>query len=293
MGKLLKNILDFFKKLFKVEEEPVVEPTTDSGDTYSAITITIPDAVSGDTEPIEPTEPIVVGPTDPTLPNEPGFVSTMKILIDNGHGNNTAGKRSPWSANKVKPEIEFYEYKWNREIAKPIVEELVKRGYDAELLVTEETDISLTERVNRVNKICSDHGKNNVILVSVHSNAAGDGSAWMNGQGWEAYTTVGKTKSDKLAECLYEEAEKIFTGKKIRKDTSDEDSDKEANFKIIYKSACPAVLTENFFYDNVDDVKYILSSEGRNAVIKTHVNGIIKYINYVEEQKLKYGYYKA
>lgn len=290
MSKLLKSILNFFKKLFKVEEEPVIEPTIDSGATYSAITITIPDTVSADTEP---NEPIVIGPTDPTLPNEPGFVSTMKILIDNGHGKNTAGKRSPWSANKVQPEIEFYEYKWNREIAKPVVEELLKRGYDAELLVTEETDISLTERVKRVNKICEDVGKNNVILVSVHSNAAGNGSAWLSGQGWEAYSTVGNTKSDKLAECLYDEAEKNFEGRKIRKDTSDGDSDKEANFTIIYKSACPAVLTENFFYDNVDDVKYILSNEGRKAIIKTHVNGIINYINYVEEQKLKYGYYKA
>ena len=40
----------------------------------------------------------------------------------------------------------------------------------------------------------------------------------------------------------------------------------------------PAVLTENFFYDNEDDVKYILSEEGRKAVIKTHIDGITNYI---------------
>ena len=285
MGKLVKIILDFLKKFFASEEEPVIEPTIDSGVTYSAVTITIP-------EDPQPNEPVVIETPD-SGETDTEFVSKIKILIDNGHGNNTAGKRSPWSANKVPPEIEFYEYRWNREIAKPVVEELLKRGYDAELLVKEEKDISLTERANRVNKICNNLGTSNVILISIHSNAAGNGTKWLNGQGWEAYSTVGVTKSDKLAECLYAEAEKNFKGRKIRRDYSDGDSDKEANFAIIYKSACPAVLTENFFYDNVDDVQYILSNEGREAVIKTHVNGIINYINYVEEQKLKYGYYKA
>ena len=30
--------------------------------------------------------------------------------------------------------------------------------------------------------------------------------------------------------------------------------------------------------DNEDDVKYILSEEGRKAVIKTHIDGITNYI---------------
>lgn len=31
--------------------------------------------------------------------------------------------------------------------------------------------------------------------------------------------------------------------------------------------------------DNKDDVKYLLSEEGKNAIVKVHVNGIIEYIN--------------
>jgi N-acetylmuramoyl-L-alanine amidase len=214
-------------------------------------------------------------------------------LIDNGHGNNTAGKRSPWSANKVAPEIEFYEYKWNREIAKPVVDELCCRGYLAQLLVPEEADVPLSTRVERVNNICKEVGKDNVVLVSVHSDAAGNGSKWMDGKGWSAFTTKGKTKSDTFAEFLYDEAEKNFKGRKIRRDTSDGDRDWEANFTIIYKTLCPAVLTENFFYDNIDDVQYILSSEGRAAVIKTHVDGIINYVNYLEDERHKQGYYQT
>ena len=53
-------------------------------------------------------------------------------------------------------QIEFYEYKWNREIASEIVSQLQKKGYDARLIVTEINDISLPERANRVNKICKE-----------------------------------------------------------------------------------------------------------------------------------------
>lgn len=204
--------------------------------------------------------------------------SDIKILIDNGHGYNTPGKRSPFSSHGTKPEIEFYEYKWNREIAKPIVEELKNRGYDAELVVPEESDISLSERVNRCNRICSQIGSSKVIFISIHSNAAGNGKEWYSAHGWSAYTSKGNTKSDTIAEYLYKEAEKNFKGRKIRKDTSDGDSDWEENFTVLAKTKCPSVLTENFFYDNVDDVKYILSEEGREMVIKTHVDGIINYI---------------
>lgn len=203
----------------------------------------------------------------------------IKIMIDNGHGKDTPGKRSPYSLYGVKPELEFYEYKWNREVANEIVKRLKSIGYNVDLVVPEDKDISLTERANRVNKECNKYGKSNVILVSIHSNAKGSGKQWENGRGWSAYTTKGKTKSDNLAECLYDEAEKNFSCMKIRKDMSDGDRDWEENFTVIYKTYCPSVLTENFFYDNIDDLKYILSDEGKEAVVKTHVDGIINYIS--------------
>lgn len=203
-----------------------------------------------------------------------GFV----VLVDNGHGKNTPGKRSPYSACGEKPEIDYYEYKWSREIAERIVNEFCSIGVDARRIVTEETDISLSERVRRVNEICNKYGKNNVLLLSIHSNAAGSGRKWMTARGWSAFTTRGTTKSDELCDCLYIEAEKNFNGLKIRKDLSDGDYDMESDFYIIKNTKCPAVLSENFFHDNIEDTQYILSEEGRNAVVKTHVDGVLKYI---------------
>ena len=275
MKKLIELLLNFLRKIFGKKEN-------DNG----GLTVGESENIEVNTENVEETAQEAEETDEPDDEDDavletvaPDEKPKIKILVDNGHGNNTAGKRSPYSMHKVEPAIDFYEYKWNREIAKPIVDELVRRGYDAELLVPEITDISLTERANRANAWCKKLGKNRVLLLSIHANAAGSGRQWMTGRGWCAYTTRGETKSDKFAEFLYKEAEKNFKGHRLRRDTTDGDSDQEANFTIIYNSWCPAVLTENFFYDNVDDVRYILSEEGRAAVIKTHVDGIINYIN--------------
>ena len=193
----------------------------------------------------------------------------MKILIDNGHGHNTPGKRSP--------DGKFREYAYNREIAKRIVADLIDRGYDAELLVPEDNDISLEERVRRVNKICLASDSSCVILVSIHVNAAGNGSKWTNATGWSVYTCNGQTASDKLAECLCEAAIKNFPGKRIRTDYSDGDSDWEENFYILRHSLCPAVLTENFFMDGLD-LEFLQSKAGKQAIVDSHVEGILEYL---------------
>lgn len=195
-----------------------------------------------------------------------------KILIDNGHGENTKGKRSP--------DGKFLEYKFAREIADDIVRELKKLGYEAERIVKENIDVSLTERARRVNEICGKYGTSNVVLVSIHCNAAGDGSKWMTATGWSAYTSKGETKADYLATCLYDAAENNMKGQKLRKDEySDGDPDWEENFYILQKTKCPAVLTENFFMDNKDDVEYLQSDDGRNAIVRTHVEGIIRFFS--------------
>jgi len=213
----------------------------------------------------------------------------MIILIDNGHGYNTLGKQSPiikGSGLDIPSEFtennRFKEWKYTRVISNLIVDKLKSMNYDARLVVTETVDISLAERIRRINTICNKEGASNVVLISVHANAVGDSSQWMSGKGWEAYTTRGKTKSDVLADFLYKRADENIKGRKIREDWTDGDRDKEADFYIIKKAKCPAVLTENFFYDNKDDLQYLTSEEGIHNVVRLHVEGIIDYIKNVK-----------
>lgn len=190
----------------------------------------------------------------------------MKVLIDNGHGSNTLGKRSP--------DGRLREYAYAREIALRLEMELRKYGIDVERIVKEEVDVPLAERCRRANE----HKASEAILISIHCNAAGNGSDWMQARGWEAWTSVGKTKADKLATYLYEAAAECLPGMKIRKDMSDGDPDKESQFYILKHTKCPAVLTENLFQDNREDVDFLLSEAGKRAIVDLHVKGICQHL---------------
>ncbi len=200
------------------------------------------------------------------------------VLIDRGHGSDTLGKRSPILSDGR----QLFEYKWNREVGVLISEMLSKYGIKYEIINPEETDLSLKERVTRANNI---HTKTknkggDTIYISVHVNAAGNGINWMSARGWSTWTSVGKTKGDELADCLYESAHETFDPLKIkvREDKSDGDPDYESNFYVVKNTSMPAVLTENFFMDNKNDCEFLLSDEGKRLCAKVHVDGIIKYM---------------
>ena len=195
----------------------------------------------------------------------------MKILLDNGHGFDTPGKRSP--------DGHFREYAYNRYLAFLLRERLLALGLDAQLVVPEREDISLKERCRRVNAICRQIGNDQVILLSIHVNAAGNGQNWLDARGWSCFSTRGKTKADALATCLYEAAKNHLPGMKIRTDYTDGDPDIEKDFYIIRHTSCPAVLTENLFMDNRQDVAFLESEEGARAIVNLHVDGILQYIS--------------
>lgn len=186
------------------------------------------------------------------------------VLLDNGHGKETAGKRSPvWSDGS-----QLFEWEFNRDIVRRIVEKLEADGIPYRVLVPEETDISLTERVRRANEIAKENNGKAYVL-SIHANAGG-------GTGWEVYTSPGQTPSDAIATVFFEEAgrELVPDGWRMRSDYSDSDPDKEANFAILTKTTCPAILTENFFMDTEKDCRFIMSEDGRERIANMHVAAI-------------------
>lgn len=190
----------------------------------------------------------------------------MKILIDAGHGIDTPGKRSPDGS--------FLEYLWNRQIADLVLTRLRAGGMDADLVVTETNDITLRTRAMRVNRVCDRLGAANVLLVSIHANAAGNGKSWMNATGWECHTSPGKTRSDELAETFYKSFASAFPEKRMRRDWSDGDSDWESNFYILTKTRCPAVLLENFFYDNRSECAWLLLEGTKVRIADAIVAGL-------------------
>ena len=109
----------------------------------------------------------------------------MIVLLDNGHGVNTPGKRSP--------DETLFEGRRCRDIVREIDKMLKRRGIKSVILVPEDQDVSLVERCRRANKY------DDAILISVHINAAASDGKWHNPNYWSAYTTVGKTEADNVA----------------------------------------------------------------------------------------------
>lgn len=191
----------------------------------------------------------------------------MKVLIDNGHGENTLGKRSP--------DGRLREYAYTREIADRVVVELKKQGIEAERIVKEEIDVPLSERCRRTNEAYRESGKK-AILVSIHCNAAGNGASWMKARGWSVFVANNASfNSRKLAGCLAKAAD--TKGIIVRRPAPGQDCWVQ-NLAICRDTLCPAVLVENFFQDNREDVEFLLSEEGKKCVTDITVEGIINYI---------------
>lgn len=186
------------------------------------------------------------------------------VLIDNGHGSETPGKRSPDGLLR--------EYAWTRAVARMVCDILAAQGIKSKLLVPEEWDVPLVTRCARANAMPSAFA-----LVSIHVNAAGDGSRWMNADGFEVYTTPGNTAADRLAECIYG-AVKEGTPFKMRPDLSDGDHDKEARFYLLRHTTCPAVLCECGFMDNPTEARWLLRESSQATVALAIAEGIENYV---------------
>lgn len=206
------------------------------------------------------------------------------VLFDFGHGTREymdpkKGKHSPgYTIENGKKVYTLYEGEWTRDVGMRIVQALKDLGIDCRVIVPEKQDIPLTERCRRVNNIVRSNPDAQCILVSVHINAAGSDGEWHNATGFTIWvTTRASEKSRKLAQTIYSYADKF--GLKGNRAVPAERY-WTANYTIITDTSCPAVLTENLFQDNRDEVDYLLSEEGKETIVNLHVAGLLDYMGY-------------
>lgn len=199
------------------------------------------------------------------------------ILLDNGHAKSTPGKRSPLLDNGER----FYEWEFNRDIVRRIANGLDRYGIKYHILVPEtEEDVALSVRADRANALCKEYGTKNCMLISVHSNAYGNGGKWEEPGKWSVWTTVGVTKSDEYGKIMYDTAMEYlypygFTCRDGKvQGNGNAGPDYEENFTVIYKTWCPAILTENLFYTNKSECEFLMKDIGRQVIANIHVEGI-------------------
>lgn len=202
---------------------------------------------------------------------EPTHKARFMWCLDNGHGENTPGKRSPeFEMDGIT--VQFFEYEFNRDIVGRIMGGLRERGVEFRNVVNEITDISLQDRCLRANRIHR-NGQLPVIYVSVHSNAAqpAPGTNWTSASGIETWHHKNSTNGKRIAGVFQKHLIQA-TGWRNRKLKTTA----LRNLYVLNKTAMPAILTENGFFNNKEEVKKLMRDDVRQAVADAHIAAILE-----------------
>lgn len=194
----------------------------------------------------------------------------LHVILDPGHSISTAGKRSPvWEDGS-----QLLEYEFNRAIVNKLAALLKAAAIKytitcpTEKGLAEDASADLVKRVNLANAL---NKKSPTLFLSIHGNAF-NGKA----RGFEFYTSLGETSSDRYASIIASELQQEFPNDKFRADYADGDIDKESPLYVTKHTDGAAVLAELLFFDNYDDCKIMMSEVGQNKMVKALFNAIIR-----------------
>ncbi len=188
--------------------------------------------------------------------------------LDNPHGSNTPGKRSPvFDDGKT----QLLEYELSRDLVRRITERLSQLEVDYFEVVPEERDVPLAERVQRIESHPSKQPK---MVLSLHFNA----SASQGNNGWsaegirgaEAWPKPDSKSSARLAAiCLeYVLRKTSLRNRSIKYSPS-------RPFYIIENVPEPVVLMQNGFYTNRQEAALLAQPAFRQKLADAYVEAIL------------------
>lgn len=194
------------------------------------------------------------------------FQSRTLVLLDAGHGVDTPGKRSPiW-----KDGTQLFEWEFNRYIVDKISQYLTASRIANIKLIATDNDVPLSERSNLVNNLYHKYKKDYfVYLYSIHGNAYKNEKV----NGIEAFTTVGLTVSDTIADITLQELAKLGWNMRYSGKTK---LNKDLDYWILKKTNCPSIITESGFYTNYEECKKMLDPYWRNQIALAHIRAAVK-----------------
>ncbi len=216
---------------------------------------------------------------------------SFKVGLDDGHGVNTAGKRTV----ALKEDIMFngklrkkgtiiHENEFNKVIMRKVEPHLKRCGVRYIELAPTDSDTPLSTRANVANKNKCD------LVVSIHANALA-GTKWQTGAyGLVVIKTKGcQSKTNKLADIMYKHLKTVDfpsngeTKYGVRVDTEISGF----TLAILRQTKMPAVLVELGFMDNWNDVKVMCTDKFQNECAEAIAKAVCEYANikYIEEKK--------
>lgn len=204
------------------------------------------------------------------------------IALDDGHGINTAGKRTPplpedlyidGKLVRKKGEV-IKENEFNEAVVKYLELALKRCGFDVLLVAPTDVDTPLSTRVQRANSANAD------AYISKHYNAIG-GRWQTRAKGLVTIIHENSSKTTKvLAKNVHEQLWKLY------KDDGSKDfgvrTDKDVSGFSLYvlsNTKMPAILTESGFMDNIEDAKKMLDPKFQKQIAESTCKGICKTFN--------------
>jgi N-acetylmuramoyl-L-alanine amidase len=180
----------------------------------------------------------------------------LVVIIDAGHGLYTKGKET---TDKKMKEFEFNNI--TAQYFKSYIDdyENIETHYVHDL--SGKIDVPLTDRINKANAIYAKYkGRNDVevIYISFHANAHGDGTIWTTANGIETYVyKKSLTESFKLANNV--QSELISVTKRPNRGV------KEAPFRVIKETDMTAILIECGFMTHREEAA-LLKTDGYRKI---------------------------
>ena len=188
----------------------------------------------------------------------------MKIMLDAGHGKNTAGKRTPDDSMR--------EFVFNHAVAEYAKTMLlnyenikVEYAHDS----TGNIDVPLYTRTQKANNWPAD------IYISIHANASGD--SWSTANGIETFHHPKSSEaSKKLAAALQN---KLIEKTKLRNRGV-----KQADFQVVRETKMPAALIECGFMSNKEEAALLKSDSYRKLCAEAIVEAIVQMYSLKKKQ---------
>lgn len=206
--------------------------------------------------------------------------SKYVYFSDSGHGAidpntnlyTTNGKFWEFAGYNLHLGNKFLEGVSNRIIESKVIDLCKQNGIEYVRLFHDYLDTSLAARVEKANNYHKNVKKG--FGISIHSNAANT-----KARGWSVWSSPGQTQSDKLADFAYlkhkESLENSFGVKMLSQKWTDNDYDYEAGFYMLTRTAMPFILTENLFFDNLQDMLLLMNEDVQNKIAESHFQTII------------------
>ncbi len=186
----------------------------------------------------------------------------IKIVLDAGHGPNTAGKRTP-----LFPDGSFmHEYEFNGAVVEKLKNKLNKlKEFAVTVVSSPSRDVLLSERVRLEKQIKSD------LFLSIHANALSN--SWGSPKGIESFYNNGSTKGREYCTLIQNNLVKD-TGLVNRGAKSAPGPQYPNSLYVLKNTYGPAVLVECGFMDNKNEAKLLMSDSYREIVATSLFNSI-------------------